>query len=104
MAVPFFGFVLGSIVFSLLGLIVLRVSGVAPIRPLTIAAFVLAAFASTLAYAFAYARIFGDQTGELQSRAIVVIFLVGVPLIASLAGAVAARLAVMVFAQSKSTN
>jgi hypothetical protein len=92
MVVPFFGFVLGSIFFSLLALIVLGVSGVAPARPVTITAFVLAALASTLIYAHLYARLFGDPTGQLKSRTNVVLFLIGIPIVASIAGAAAARL------------
>jgi len=95
MAVPFFGFILGLISFSLLGIIVLRVSGVAPIRPLTVGAFVAAAFVSVLAYAVVYGQVFG-QGGHLRSRATATGFLIGVPVIAAIAGTLASRFIVRI--------
>jgi len=96
MAVPFFGFVLGLILFSILGIIVLRFSGVAPIRPLTVTAFVAAAFVGVLAYAVVYGEVFG-QGDQLRFRATVMGFLIGVPVVATVAGAFASRLVVRLF-------
>jgi hypothetical protein len=92
MILPLFGFVLGLILFSLLALLVLRVGAVAPVHPRTVAAFVIAAFASTLAYAVIYGRIFGNA-GQLESTVAVIGFLVGALLVATICGAVAAKLA-----------
>jgi hypothetical protein len=92
MILPLFGFIVGLILFSLLALVVLRVGAVAPVQLRTVSAFVAAAFASTLAYAVIYGRIFGNA-GHLESSVAVIGFLVGALLVATIFGAAAAKIA-----------
>lgn len=101
MVLPVFAFVLGSVVFGILGAVVLRLSSVAPVRPLTLAAFVGAAFAATLVYAAIYGRLFGHD-GELKSRAAVIFFLIGSLVVATVAGAITAKAVSQVVRRSHS--
>ena len=103
MVLPAFAFVLGLIVFLVLALMVLRFTELAPVRPVTLAAFVFADFASTLLYAVVYGRLFADAADQLQSRASVVTFIVGALIVATIAGALAARFAARIFPQWKSS-
>jgi uncharacterized membrane protein YcaP (DUF421 family) len=93
MVLPLFAFVIGTAVFLTLAVIVLRLTGIAPVRPLTLAAFVLAAAAGTLLYATVIRTVITGSDGHLHSTAAVFLFLVGLLIVASISGAGVARFA-----------
>jgi hypothetical protein len=85
MLVPAMGFLLGVIGFGTIGLVVLSVSGRRRVVPLLV--FIAAAFAGALAWSFVVSRVFGT----LNSSALVIIFLAGLPLSGGLTGWAATR-------------
>ena len=91
MVLPFFGFVFGIAFFGLLGVVALRVGSFAPVQPLTVATFIIAAFVGTFLYSITYRYLFA-ASGELQSRAAVLFFLIGVPVVATVSGVVVVKL------------
>ncbi|HJQ10415.1 MAG TPA: hypothetical protein VJ840_05220 [Gemmatimonadaceae bacterium] len=91
MALPFFALALGLVVFGILGAVVLRFRSFAPVQPLTLAGFMGAAFVATMVFATIYRRFFGAN-GELKSRGAVMFFLLGSLVVATISGAVTAKL------------
>ena len=91
MLVPLLGFVLTTTFFAIVGLIVLSLSGVRPLRLVVLAAFVVAAQAGLLAYGAACGAVFADGSHQLRSGGAVIGLLIGMPVAGTLTGWVAAR-------------
>jgi hypothetical protein len=92
MFLPFFGFLLSSAFFAGVGAVVLRLTGVRPVRAIVLLAFVVAAQAGLLVYVAVYGAIFADASNHLRSTGAVLGMLVGMPVAGSLTGLAAARL------------
>jgi len=90
-ALPFFALALGLVVFGILGAVVMRFRSLAPVHPLTLASFIGAALVATLVCATIYRRFVGTN-GELKSRGAVIFFLLGSLVVATISGAVTAKL------------
>src|ERR1051325_8094838 len=89
MVLPFFAFTLGLLVFGALAFVVLGFGKVAPVRPLTITAFVVGAFVATPACVSIYRQYF-TQTSHLGSRQAIFIFFGVTLIVATSVGALAA--------------
>jgi hypothetical protein len=85
MLIPFVGFVLGLVAFTILGLIVLGVVPSLRLTAINLLLFVIGAFPGTLVLGNLYGRLFADSTNYLNSRA-AILGLFSVMLLGAIAG------------------
>ena len=88
MLLPFMGFVMGCVVFTVLGLIVLICVPTLRLTVSNLIIFVVGAFPGTLAPGYAYGRLFADPRNQLNSKAAVLGLFSAMLLGATVGGAV----------------
>lgn len=91
MLLPLTGLICTTTIFAVIGIIVLRLTGIRPLRPLVLGAFVVAAQAGFVAFSASYGALFGGADNKLQSTTAVIGFLIGAPVLSALVGWVVAR-------------
>jgi len=99
MILPLAGCLCSFGMFAVIGYVVLRLTGVRPIRPLVLITFVLAAQVGAIAFGACYGALLSDTNNKLQSTAAVVCFLAGMPIFGGLVGWIAARAVTWLFSR-----
>jgi hypothetical protein len=100
MLLPFVGFVMGCVGFTILGLIVLASVPTLHLTARNLIIFVVGAFPGTLALGYVYGRLFADSKNELNSKAAVLGFFSVMLVGAIVGGTVLVRLGMHLFKPS----
>jgi MFS family permease len=91
MLVPLFGLLLATTFFAIVGVLVLRLAGMWPLRLWVLITFVIAAVAGALAFGAVYGALFADADNVFPSEGAVIGILLGMPVVGILSGLLAAR-------------
>jgi hypothetical protein len=91
MLLPALGCGFGVGAFSVIGIVTLCLVDHRPPRPLAVVVFVLVAFVSATAWASLFGKLFANDSGQLTSGILVILFLGSLPLVGTAVGLLAAR-------------
>ena len=86
MLLPLCGLVSCSIFFVVIGAVVLRLTGIRPLRPVVLLVFVVVALLGMSLFGGAYSALFADESHQLRSNAAIIGLLIGLPAAGTLTG------------------